>query len=125
MLLLAGVDNVMQCQLLFALESLHANLKWNLIRKLHIAKAFKESYIASMRAIGNVRQLVSRKVVLALEGGITDVADKAALNGVLNDMLLHQVAFWQCHLTFRATVEDRPIKGSFLANLTGLKQGNL
>jgi hypothetical protein len=74
-----------------------------------------------MRTIGNVRQLMSSEVVFSLQSSIADVADKPALNCVLYDVLLHQIALGKRHLTLWTAVEDRAIEGGFLANLSGLK----
>lgn len=75
-----------------------------------------------MRTIGNVRQLVSRKVVFALESGIADVADESPFDGVLNDMLLDQVSFRQSHLALGAAEENGSIQCGLLADLPGLKR---
>jgi hypothetical protein len=60
-------------------------------------------------------------VVFSLQSSVADVADKPALDRVLNDVLLDQIAFGKRHLTLGTTIEDRAIEGGFLTNLTGLK----
>jgi hypothetical protein len=74
-----------------------------------------------MRTIWNVRQLVSCEVILALEGSMADVADKTSLNGVLNDVLLDEIALGQSHLTFGTAVKNGPVERCLLPNLTRLR----
>lgn len=74
-----------------------------------------------MRTVGNVRKLVSSQMIFSLKSSIANVADKSTFDCVLDDVLLHQVALGQCHLTFGTAIKNCAIEGGFLANLARLK----
>jgi hypothetical protein len=40
-----------------------------------------------MRTIGDVRQFMSRKMILSLKSGVANIANKSTLDSVLDDML--------------------------------------
>jgi hypothetical protein len=117
------VNDVVESQLLLALERLHANLK-TMKKKPDKSLSNKfsliETNIASMRTIWNVRQLVSCEVILALESSVTNVTDKTSLNSVLDNVLLDEITLWQSHLTFGTAVKNGPVKCCLFPNLTRL-----
>lgn len=120
----------MQRQLLLALKRFHTYLRkqsaiyiyYSQERTYIIANI---TYITHMWPIRNVRQLVARQMVLALQSRIANIANESSFDGMRNDVLFDQTSIRICHLAFGAAVQRRSVQGFRLANLAGLRAGFL
>lgn len=73
-----------------------------------------------MRTVGNVRQLMPGKMILSLQCGIANVANKSAFDSMRYHVLFNECPIWIGHLTLWATVQRGTVQSLCLANLTRL-----
>lgn len=78
-----------------------------------------------MRPVRYVGELVPGQVILALERRIADIADKAPLHGMRDDVLFDQAAVRIGHLAFGAAVERGAVQRFRFTYFAGLRPGFL